>query len=176
MDLCFKSIEQVNDKIGGSSVSDPACLLFESLCTESFDSNSEFKSSEFKSAIIGQQKQSEQVGKVAPVRMCRRIFCDLGKVFLRFFRKSAYPCVVKSVFLPLFFSCRPSDPPVRRLCRGRSFFIQKVEVACKHLPTAEGKGTLGKRFLAHVGKDLGCQGGEALLLKKGDRRPRPLIR
>ena len=37
-------------EIGGCSVVDPACLLFESLCIESFDSNSEFKGGEFKSA------------------------------------------------------------------------------------------------------------------------------
>lgn len=37
-------------EVGGCSVVDPVCLLFESLCIESFDSNSEFKGGEFKFA------------------------------------------------------------------------------------------------------------------------------
>ena len=39
-------------EVGGCSVVDPVCLLFESLCIESFNSNSEFKGGEFKSRTI----------------------------------------------------------------------------------------------------------------------------
>ena len=51
--LSFKGIEQVEYEIGSCSVVDPVCLLFESLCVQSFDSNSEFKGGEFKSANRG---------------------------------------------------------------------------------------------------------------------------
>ena len=40
-------------EVGGYSVVDPVCLLFKSLCVESFDCNSEFKGGEFKSANRG---------------------------------------------------------------------------------------------------------------------------